>query len=221
MNKTCQSITMSSKQNFSRPASNRRLIHREAEIDNMSPELVLSELKNKGLQAFGTARERKERLKKYYGINSNPLVLSQDQNESFNKMVIPMKPQKRKNLLETMEEMKNKREMRRKRMQDQRLEKMEREAQNIVAGKMGDVDFEMMIDKYRLNIAKMTPHIIPDSLKINVCVRKRPLFVKEIKSGELDCVTVVNPKIFVHDCKYKVDGITKYLDNQSFTFDNV
>ena len=29
-----------------------------------------------------------------------------------------------------------------------------------------------------------------------------------------------NPKITVHDCKYKVDGITKYIDNQSFEFDN-
>ena len=24
----------------------------------------------------------------------------------------------------------------------------------------------------------------------------------------------------MHDCKYKVDGITKYVDNQSFDFDN-
>jgi len=38
--------------------------------------------------------------------------------------------------------------------------------------------------------------------------------------GEIDCMTVSNPRITVHDCKFKVDGITKYIDNQEFIFDN-
>lgn len=29
-----------------------------------------------------------------------------------------------------------------------------------------------------------------------------------------------NPNIIVHECKYKVDGITKYIDNSEFEFDN-
>ena len=33
-------------------------------------------------------------------------------------------------------------------------------------------------------------------------------------------VSVANPKLIVHDCKYKVDGVTKMIDNQEFKFDN-
>lgn len=33
-------------------------------------------------------------------------------------------------------------------------------------------------------------------------------------------VSVHNPKITVHECKYKVDGITKTVDNSEFKFDN-
>jgi kinesin family protein 2/24 len=38
--------------------------------------------------------------------------------------------------------------------------------------------------------------------------------------GEIDCISCLNPIITVHECKYKVDGITKYIDNQDFKFDN-
>jgi kinesin family protein 2/24 len=57
-------------------------------------------------------------------------------------------------------------------------------------------------------------------MKLNVCVRKRPLFPKEIEKGEIDCISVANPNVSVHECKKKVDGITKYVDNHDFTFDN-
>jgi len=33
-------------------------------------------------------------------------------------------------------------------------------------------------------------------------------------------ISVVNPKIYVHDCKYKVDGVTKTIENTEFKFDN-
>ncbi len=38
--------------------------------------------------------------------------------------------------------------------------------------------------------------------------------------GEIDCVSCSNPQIIVHECKYKVDGVTKFVDNSDFTFDN-
>ena len=38
--------------------------------------------------------------------------------------------------------------------------------------------------------------------------------------GEIDVVSASNPMIIVHECKYKVDGITKLIDNQEFYFDN-
>ncbi len=57
-------------------------------------------------------------------------------------------------------------------------------------------------------------------MSICVCVRKRPLFEKEEKSGEIDIVTSCNPKTVVHDCKLRVDGITKYIESAEFKFDN-
>jgi len=55
---------------------------------------------------------------------------------------------------------------------------------------------------------------------ICVCVRKRPLFEKETTHGEIDVVTVSNPKITIHNPQHKVDGITKYIQNNDFNFDN-
>ena len=37
----------------------------------------------------------------------------------------------------------------------------------------------------------------------------------------LDCVSAFNPQIIVHECKYKIDGFTKYIEDQNFIFDNV
>lgn len=51
-------------------------------------------------------------------------------------------------------------------------------------------------------------------------MRKRPLFDKERERGENDGVSVANPQVKVHASKMKVDGITKYIDNTLFTFDN-
>ena len=59
-----------------------------------------------------------------------------------------------------------------------------------------------------------------DTSKIFVIVRKRPISKKEIVNGEIDCVSTVNPKIYVHECKIKVDGITKYIEDHEFYFDN-
>lgn len=40
---------------------------KEVAIDNMSNEEVVNELKEKKLPTYGTAQERKDRLKKHYG----------------------------------------------------------------------------------------------------------------------------------------------------------
>jgi kinesin family protein 2/24 len=57
-------------------------------------------------------------------------------------------------------------------------------------------------------------------MKIAVCVRKRPIFTKEEGQGEIDAVSAANPVIRVHECKLKVDGITKHIENHDFVFDN-
>mmetsp|Transcript_33559 Transcript_33559/g.6089 ORF Transcript_33559/g.6089 Transcript_33559/m.6089 type:complete len:83 (+) Transcript_33559:422-670(+) len=58
------------------------------------------------------------------------------------------------------------------------------------------------------------------NFKICVCVRKRPIFRKEELNGEIDAVSVSNPNVIVHEPKLRVDGITKYLENHNFVFDN-
>lgn len=59
-----------------------------------------------------------------------------------------------------------------------------------------------------------------ETAKIFVIVRKRPISKKEVLNGEIDCVSTINPKIYVHECKIKVDGITKYIEDHEFYFDN-
>ena len=45
-----------------------KLIKKEQQIDQMNADAVLNELKDKRLPTYGTAAERKDRLKKQYGI---------------------------------------------------------------------------------------------------------------------------------------------------------
>lgn len=103
--------------------------------------------------------------------------------------------------------------------------KKEREmeqAMNEKKGQPGDVDFQRMIKLFReQNHDKTQPHAAPGETKITICVRKRPVNAKEVKKHDYDAVTCFNPLAIVHDCKLKVDGITKYLDSNPFNFDHV
>lgn len=38
--------------------------------------------------------------------------------------------------------------------------------------------------------------------------------------GEIDSVSVANPSVRVLSSKFKVDGITKFVENFDFTFDS-
>lgn len=33
-------------------------------------------------------------------------------------------------------------------------------------------------------------------------------------------MSVTNPAIIVHECKFRIDGVTKYVENQGFEMDN-
>ena len=41
-----------------------------------------------------------------------------------------------------------------------------------------------------------------------------------MKQGEIDSISCANPYITVHEPKVKVDGITKYIQDHQFIFDN-
>mgnify|MGYP002624718027 CR=1 FL=1 len=85
-----------------------------------------------------------------------------------------------------------------------------------------DKDYLKMIRNKKADLEdyEPDPHIEVGNSKIFVVVRKRPLSKKEQANGEIDNITCLNPKITVHECKIKVDGITKYLEDHHFYFDN-
>ena len=85
-----------------------------------------------------------------------------------------------------------------------------------------DDDYNFLIQKKKLQIEYQQPKPFKSSenSKIFVCVRKRPIFQKEIMEGEIDCVSAINPKVYIYDCKLKIDGYTKYIDVNEFNFDN-
>lgn len=106
-------------------------------------------------------------------------------------------------------------------MEQFKVEKAAEEQRNRDSGISGDVDFVRMIRNYREKTApEELTHVPSVDSKICICVRKRPISVKEVSRNDNDCVTCTNPLIIVHDCKLKVDGISKYLDNTSFEFDH-
>ena len=85
-----------------------------------------------------------------------------------------------------------------------------------------DKDYLKMIRNKKADLEdyEPEPHIEVGNSKIFVVVRKRPLSKKEQTNGEIDNITCLNPKVTVHECKIKVDGITKYLEDHHFYFDN-
>lgn len=124
------------------------------------------------------------------------------------------------NVVYEIEKMNQKREERRQKIEEIKREKAEKQAEVALLGRNIDVDFELMIKKNRFNTDMLQPHTPASQLKLCVCVRKRPVFKKEETGGEIDAVSCANPQIVVHDCKLKVDGITKYVENYNFSFDN-
>ena len=85
-----------------------------------------------------------------------------------------------------------------------------------------DQKFLKMITKKKEIIFKNNKplsHIDSSDSKIFVVIRKRPIFQKEINNGEIDCISVVNPRVYIHECKIQIDGITKYLEDHEFYFD--
>lgn len=127
-----------------------------------------------------------------------------------------------------IEAMEEERERRRQQMKAARVEKAAEEKRNVEAGNPGDVDFIGLVRQWREeHVGTAHPHrhavadvgVVERNDNICVCVRKRPLNDKERKKKEHDAVTVLHPTATVHSAKLKVDGIEKYLDHNSFSFD--
>ena len=129
------------------------------------------------------------------------------------------KPTKVKSVQEVIDNLKKRREDRK--TKENRKIASSKENHDYI-GRLMDKDYEKMIRFNRANIysSEPEPHTSIDNSKIFVIVRKRPLSKKEINNGEIDCISCLNPKVVVHECKIKIDGITKYLEDHEFYFDN-
>ncbi|EAR84592.2 kinesin motor catalytic domain protein (macronuclear) [Tetrahymena thermophila SB210] len=215
---------------------------KEAQINKLTDEEVVNELKDKALPVYGTRQEKLDRLKKYMGIIPNPVQQQQQQgnnlppsnnngglNQNFNNNNINVNDfndqQKKQNAfkdptVEKIQKMEQKREERRAKMEEAKREREEKIMEHQALGKNIDVDFEILIEKNRFKEPLQQNHTPASHLKLCVCVRKRPIFKKEETNGEIDSVSVSNPQIRVLAPKFKVDGITKYVENYDFTFDN-
>ena len=125
------------------------------------------------------------------------------------------RPYQKKSIAEDMENLRQRRE-------DRKLAQEKRGMTPSEMGKMMDIDYERMIRKKKAEIYQYepNPHTSSESSKISVIIRKRPLSKKENSNGEIDCISCLNPKITIHECKIKIDGITKYLEDHEFYFDN-
>lgn len=107
-------------------------------------------------------------------------------------------------------------------MEEEKIAKKEKAAINEARGEGAiDIDFQELMESSQINPSKAYPHIPWNYDKIFVTVRKRPLFSKEKTAGQIDCVSVANPIIRIGEPKYKVDGITKYIENHDHRLDNV
>lgn len=95
------------------------------------------------------------------------------------------------------------------------------EERNIAAGNPGDVDFIGMVRHWRSKHAETRqPHDYTTNDRICIAVRKRPTTDKEREKNDHDVITCLNPNVWVHSAKVRVDGISKYLEHSNFQFDH-
>ena len=124
------------------------------------------------------------------------------------------------NVVDNIKKMEAARAERRRQYEEQKQAKLDKDAYNKAMGRNVDVDFDILINQKRAEVKPALNHVSSSQMSICVCVRKRPLFEKETHQGEIDVVTVSNPHISIHNPQFKVDGITKYIQNSDFNFDN-
>lgn len=131
-----------------------------------------------------------------------------------------------------IEQMEADREERRRAMIERKKARSEEEKRNIAAGNPGDVDFIGMVRTWREeHMNEAQPHTSHQEVRIDntyyynhpricICVRKRPISAKEIAKNDHDSISCINPSVWIHSAKFKVDGISKYLDHSCFRFDH-
>ena len=138
-------------------------------------EEILNELKDKRLPTYGTAQERRDRLKKQYGIA--PKSKSQIGTTAANPGSMVEPPlMKKGSTTDKIDQIKINRDARRLKMEEMRKLKSEREAHNDLHGIKVDVDFQVMVEDERKKLKQGKMHSFADQMHISVCFKKRPVF---------------------------------------------
>lgn len=134
---------------------------------------------------------------------------------------------RRPSTLDRIQAMEKQRLERRQQMEERKQEMKEEEKRNAELGVVGDADFVRMIAEWREAQPEAEGHEPFDceaggrakGKELCICVRKRPIGRREVEKNDHDAVSCTNPAVVVHDCRHRVDGITKYLNNARFVFD--
>lgn len=134
---------------------------------------------------------------------------------------------RRPSTLDKIQAMEKQRLERRQQMEERKQEMKEEEKRNAELGVVGDADFVRMIAEWREAQPAAEVHEPFDcdaggrakGKELCICVRKRPIGRREVEKSDHDAVSCTNPAVVVHDCRHRVDGITKYLNNARFVFD--
>lgn len=121
-----------------------------------------------------------------------------------------------------IEQMEAEREERRRVMQERKQSRAQDQQRSKEAGDPGDIDFIRLVRKWRAAHAgqALSHEDSQGHPRICICVRKRPIQEKEMQKNDHDSVTCLHPNVWVHSAKFRVDGISKYLDHNSFRFDH-
>ena len=128
---------------------------------------------------------------------------------------------KKKNTRNAIEELARKRDERRRSAAAYKKNRQAAADKNVREGRPGDIDFQRMIADFRSNTKlRKRSHKPIDASNINIAIRKRPIMTKEVERKDWDSITCLHPLTLVHQCSTKVDGISKYLSTNEFSFDH-
>jgi len=129
----------------------------------MSSEQILNELKQKRLPTFGTAMEKRDRLKKHYGFetskslgggNTRESHPTQGSSQDIHSTGAP-NMSKKGSCTDKIEQIKINRDDRRRRMEQMKNDRDQRVALNEAQGWKVDADFQALVEAQKENVPFM------------------------------------------------------------------
>ncbi|VVC26912.1 Kinesin motor domain, conserved site,P-loop containing nucleoside triphosphate hydrolase,Kinesin motor [Cinara cedri] len=152
------------------------------------------------------------------GHSNNTVEITSAPNTAITNVTAATAKGRHSNVVKEVAKLKKNREERRQRQVELKEEK---EAFMNIDPDNPNWEFLAMIRDYQSNLEfkPLRDSEVVEDHQITVCVRKRPLNIKELNRKEVDVIAIPSKnQVIVHEPKNKVD-LTKYLENQHFRFD--